>query len=505
MQKQAPTLGRIMVMAIFTLSCFGLLLYLWSAFGGPVPLKPHGYRFNASFLEATQLAQEADVRISGVNVGKVKEIDLDEEAGRTNALIELDEEYAPIPKDARAILRQKTLLGETYVELTPGTEVAGDIPEGGRLETTRVAPTVELDEILRAFDQETREGFQVWQTDLGKGIEGHGADFSDFLGVLPEFANNTNEVLKILNSQERAVQQGIRNTGVVFDALTERGNQLADWITTSNRLLETTANRDEAIRAIWREFPEFITQSQSALRRLESYAVNTDPLMRDLRPVGTQLSNLFVNAGRLAPDFKGFFVGLNRLIPASRRGLPAQSRFLDQTRDVLAQLDPFLRNFNPFLRFLGQYRREIAAMLATDTAVTQATDQIGEDRYHYLRLTSPVNPQALATYPRPQGWFRGNPYYKPGTYGQLRQGLPVFNGEFCSNQPFPTVSTTNLAEEFRNRIILYVLNRGNTVAPPCREQGPFTNTDKGAPSQTPPASGEATDYPRVRPDPQPSP
>ena len=37
--------GRIMVMAIFTLSCFGLLLYLWSAFGGPVPLKPHGYRF----------------------------------------------------------------------------------------------------------------------------------------------------------------------------------------------------------------------------------------------------------------------------------------------------------------------------------------------------------------------------------------------------------------------------------------------------------------------------
>ena len=49
MQKQAPTVGRILVMAIFTLSCFGLLLYLWSAFGGPVPLKPHGYRFNASF------------------------------------------------------------------------------------------------------------------------------------------------------------------------------------------------------------------------------------------------------------------------------------------------------------------------------------------------------------------------------------------------------------------------------------------------------------------------
>jgi len=40
-------------MAAFTLSCFGLLLFLWSAFGGSVPLKPRGYEFKASFAEAT--------------------------------------------------------------------------------------------------------------------------------------------------------------------------------------------------------------------------------------------------------------------------------------------------------------------------------------------------------------------------------------------------------------------------------------------------------------------
>src|SRR5213593_5104950 len=96
----------------FTLSCFGLLLFLWSAFGGPVPLKPRGYRFDASFAEATQLAQEADVRISGVTVGKVKKIELGDD-GRTQATIQLDRKYAPPPSDSRAILRQKTLLGET--------------------------------------------------------------------------------------------------------------------------------------------------------------------------------------------------------------------------------------------------------------------------------------------------------------------------------------------------------------------------------------------------------
>src|SRR5919198_1536463 len=198
MQKQAPTVGRLLVMTIFTLSCFGLLLYLWSAFGGPVPLKPHGYRFHADFPEATQLAQEADVRISGVNVGKVKKIDLGN--NRSDATIELNDKYAPIPQDSRAILRQKTLLGETYIELTPGNKSAGMIPENGMLADSRVAPTVELDEILRSFDKKTRESFQTWQQDLGKGIDGRGQDFSDALGSLPGFASNTNDVLKILNS-----------------------------------------------------------------------------------------------------------------------------------------------------------------------------------------------------------------------------------------------------------------------------------------------------------------
>ena len=74
MVKDAPSFGKIAAMVLFALSCFGLLLFLWLAFGGPVPLKPKGYRFHTSFAEAGQLALEADVRISGVPVGKVKTI-----------------------------------------------------------------------------------------------------------------------------------------------------------------------------------------------------------------------------------------------------------------------------------------------------------------------------------------------------------------------------------------------------------------------------------------------
>ncbi len=42
MQKRAPTLGNLLVIILFTLSCFGLLLFLWESFGGPLPLKAEG-------------------------------------------------------------------------------------------------------------------------------------------------------------------------------------------------------------------------------------------------------------------------------------------------------------------------------------------------------------------------------------------------------------------------------------------------------------------------------
>ena len=107
MNKSAPSFGRIAAMVVFALSCFGLLLFLWLAFGGPVPLKPKGYRVSVSFAEATNLATEADVRISGVPVGKVKTVEPDLKTGRSFATLQIDERFAPISKDVRAILRQK--------------------------------------------------------------------------------------------------------------------------------------------------------------------------------------------------------------------------------------------------------------------------------------------------------------------------------------------------------------------------------------------------------------
>jgi phospholipid/cholesterol/gamma-HCH transport system substrate-binding protein len=69
MIKEAPSPLRIVSMVVFTLSVFGLLMFLWLSFGGSIPLRPEGYRLDVAFPEAATLALEADVLMAGVNIG----------------------------------------------------------------------------------------------------------------------------------------------------------------------------------------------------------------------------------------------------------------------------------------------------------------------------------------------------------------------------------------------------------------------------------------------------
>ena len=268
MVKEAPSLGKMVAMIAFTLSCVAILLYLWLVFGGSVPLRPEGYRFHVRFPEATQLAQEADVRISGVNVGKVKKKEPERTSGLTTAEIELDEQYAPIPRDTQAILRQKTLLGETYVELTPGRRAGKMLGDGGTLPTAQVSPTVELDEIFRTFDPRTRRAFSDWMAEQGRAGGDGGQALNDALGNLTPFAEDVGDTLKILDEQSEATRGLVRDTGAVFEALSERRGQLRGLVTNSNRVFRATAERNRELADTFVAFPTFLRETRATTRRL---------------------------------------------------------------------------------------------------------------------------------------------------------------------------------------------------------------------------------------------
>jgi len=482
MIKQTPSFGRIFAMVAFTLSCFGILVFLWLSFGGSVPLQPEGYRVNVGFPSATQLAQEADVRISGVRVGRVKAKEPNERTGLTDTVLEIDSRYAPIPKDTRATLRQKSLLGETYVELSPGTRSSGIVKDGGKLRAGQVADTVELDEILRSFDPETRARFTTWFDQAGIAAKGNAENLNDALALLTPFAEDTDEVLEVLRQQGDATKRFVRDTGYVFDALTERKGQLRDLIRNSNRTWEAIASRDRQFADTFRVLPTFLREGRATTARLSSFADNTNPLIDQLRPAARELSPTLIELDQLAPDLKAVFENLDPLVRVSKRGLPATEEVLDNTQPLLRRLDPWLRNFTPIVDYLGLYRREISAFLANDAAATQGTEGSFNDPskfLHYLRTANPVNPEMMAAWPFRLRTNRSNPYTEPGGYDKLRTKghLEVFGQYLCTDRAVPPPPEPNqwLPEAVVAQIDQFVFggdeNRGK--APPCDPQAPL--------------------------------
>jgi len=494
MSKRAPSTAQLLVIVGFALSCFGILLFLWITFGGPTPFKAKPYEIHVPFNEATQLAEQSDVRISGVSVGKVQTIEQSPDGQRAQATINIEDQYAPIPANTRAILRTKTLLGETYVELTPGDAQGRKLHDGGTLAIANVAESVQLDEIFRTFDTRTRAAFQEWMREAAAGIAGRGQGFSNAIAEFqPTFAE-FDRLFRVLDSQRLAVRQLFSNGAVTFRALRGREGQLADLIQSSNAVFQTTAARNRDIEALFRAFPTFEDESRLTLDRLRTFARNSDPAVLQLIPAAEQLSPTLIAFARLAPQAKGLFEGLEPVIDRAPTGFSAARRlFRDQFPPLLRALDPFLRNLNPLLTGLDLYKREVTSVMANVTAASNGVHLNGAgEQIHVLRALGPFGPETLATFPRRLTTNRNSAYSHPGAGERLADGLYNFDTRQCSSGVSATLDTNapnesafnqrtegdvKKATEFFERLKLYAYGgQTNSVtipAPGCEPQAPF--------------------------------
>jgi ABC-type transporter Mla subunit MlaD len=450
----------------FALSCFGLILFLWVAFGGPIPLRPESYRVTAYFPEATQLAQESDVRIGGVSVGKVKTVQLAPPEDRVNgkdtteAVIEIEPQYAPIATDAKAILRQKTLLGETYVELTSGSEPDGNpapvalgsaasatdtadhpiesVPEGGSLGLGQTVEATQIDEIFNALDEQTRTAFQDWLQNSAKAIKGHGLDLNDAFGNLGPFASDAANILEVLHRQQHAVNGLVRDTGTVFNAIAQNSNDLSGSITGSNDTFAALASQKQALQDTFAILPTFQHESELTLGRLDRFQADTHPLVRKLLPVANDISPTLHSVRRLSGPLHSLFVDLNPLLDIAKTGLPAARDFIATLRPTLAALEPFLANLNPVIGFLKAYKTDVTNFISNpETGFAEldpaAAPNAPAARFS-LRVASYFSPETLSIHPTRLDINRGAGYFPPNALlaqGAGRKG--IFPNWDCKN------------------------------------------------------------------------
>jgi phospholipid/cholesterol/gamma-HCH transport system substrate-binding protein len=463
MNTEAPTLGRLLVISVFALTCFGLLLFLWLAFGGPIPLKPQGYRVQVAFTDAATLADQADVRTAGVRIGKVVRKQLAPQ-GRTLTTIELDSKYAPLKSDTRAILRQKTLLGETYVEVTTGSRSADDLEEGARLPNGQVAQAVEFDELLRIFDKPTRRAFKQWQASAAVAGRGRGRDLNDALGSLPPFTENAQTVVDVLDRRRAALRDLVKNAGKTFEEITRDERALATLVQRNTELFGELSGRRRELADAVREFPTFLDESKLTLARLRTFAVDSSPLIRDLKPVLDDLRPTLVSLRHLSPSLEHLFDNIDPLITAGDRGLPALSRVLTGLDPTLAAAGPLLQQLNPLLRFLEFNQAKVSDFLNIGPSALggiRSTPPGSKSNGHVLPQIIMTGTQSFPTLTRSAD-NRGNAYLRPNSRRDPDSlVLPSFD---CNRTG----------------------EKGPTSTPACRVQGPV------------PFGGEALRFPHVR-------
>ncbi len=311
-----------------------------------------------------------------------------------------------------------------------------------------IAQTVELDEITRAFDAPTRAAFQVWQQQQALAGLGRGQDFNDAIAQFAPLEEEATQLLTVLNQNAASFSRLVRNTGVVFGALSARDRQLASLITNSNRVFAVTGRLNTQLAQTFVALPTFQKESVLTLNRLVQFADDTNPLINQLKPVATEFGPTMQELEKLAPVLNGLVTNLDPAISASTKGFPAINSFLTDAAPFFASLDPSLQQLTPLLQYVGAYPSELTAFFANVTAATNAQADVNGKNFKYLRTTNPLSPLALASYPaRPQS-DRPNPYTYPRPFDKLAtSNMPLFQTSQCTTGITPFLAPTTAAHD----------------------------------------------------------
>ena len=205
-----------------------------------------GYRVNAIFKTGAELVAGDDVSMSGLRVGKIES--LRPMAGATEVSMLLHQNFTPVFKDARAVIRQKNLLGEAYVELNRGDAAQGAIAQGGTIDEDHTLTPVEVDEVLNALDPQVRDQLNLVINTLGQATAGRGqdmnaaaADLSSVvidLQVLAHTLATNSDHLDALIADLRKVMETLAAWHADFRAL------ISDW----DHVMATLASREQNLQ-----------------------------------------------------------------------------------------------------------------------------------------------------------------------------------------------------------------------------------------------------------------
>ncbi|MCW2986986.1 MAG: virulence factor Mce family protein [Conexibacter sp.] len=412
----------------------GLALFwaLYAGAGGRSPLY-NPYKLNIVVPDAFQLVQNADVRQAGVKVGRIGQVT--NRGGNALVRLELDDDHAPVYRDATTLLRTKTLVGENYIELDPGNPRTGKIPDGGIIPLRRSGEAVQLDQILSALDPTTRAAVQRNLDGLSGGLVGRSRDLNALFGQLRPTTADGADVVSVLADQRAEFAGLVRDTGSLTRAVADQRGQLQTLARSARAAAAAAASRDRALGQTIDGLPGVLAQTRTSVRRLQRFSGAALPVIRDLDQGVTRLqpvmralpaaaSRTRELVGQLRPFLTVADPMLDRLRPFARAlapALPALDALLDQAQPALA----YLRPFSP----------EVGSFLANQAAHGSYRDKFGGGD----RIFSHIDPDSLTGI---------GPEYQRAVDALQKAGAVAVDGPHMDENPYPKPGTIGKPELF---------------------------------------------------------
>ena len=254
-KRNLPIFVGYAVAALFVLG------YLAQQMGGEFFLRPT-LHIRAVFASGSQLVAGDDVLVSGVPVGRISAIT----AGRDGAVADLliHKEYGPIKDDARAVIRAKNLLGETYVELSRGID-ANAIPDGGVIPLDHTLTPVELSRVLQALDPTVRDHLVLLINTLGSALAGNGANLNTQAGDVRQLADDLEVIATTLVNNQQHLDSLIVSLSKILDTLAQYRVQFRQLVADWDRLMQELLSRETDLQGFFRQQARVMAIFDSAL------------------------------------------------------------------------------------------------------------------------------------------------------------------------------------------------------------------------------------------------
>jgi phospholipid/cholesterol/gamma-HCH transport system substrate-binding protein len=373
-----------------------------------------GYKVRAIFDNAGFVIPGEDVKVSGVKVGRIDSLDVTADHKAAVVLDITDPGYQDFRRDASCIVRPQGLIGERFVECSltakrsPGQQpppplaTIGDGPAKGQhlLPVEQTSKAVDLDLIGDIMRRPVRERLSLILNELGTGLAGRGNDLNDVIRRANPALKETDNLLRILASQNKVLSDLARNSDTVLAPLARERVRVANAIDNSGKVAAATADRRVALEADISKLPRFLSELKPTMTRLGALSDEMTPVLTDLGAVAPDVNKLILQLG---PFSKAAIPAFDTLGEAAKIGTPA----VTAARPVISDLRRLAAVLRPVggsaARLLKSFRDTQGIERAMDYIFYQVTAINGFDSFgHYLRAGLIVNQCAsYATEPTP--------------------------------------------------------------------------------------------------------